>query len=331
MRIKEYEVKPLVSVYFISAYRHDYLERALKSFLKSTKYQKLEIIIVDSSVGEFGEVTRSWLAGINGKLVDKVIYRDKVYCVWSNANEGFKATTGEFIIQLEDDIIFKEDIPVDWIERSIDLFDSNLKLGAVNLASANILDPLSLGFIAPRAVCDAWFPWDCFPSEFQTVSDSMKSGDRMRLNKFKKLNLECRGEHYINTSFSAPSVSMIKLQDEKKMSPEQVEEMRDNGFRVVRDRKIFYISIDEYRRKGGYKSFNLALYQYEYVSNNPSSNKEIGVGGDRGEFAIIKKEVLYSRFSVFKTRIKILIRKNGYLVKSFLLHIIQLVQKKNWP
>lgn len=266
---------PLVSVYFISAYREDYLFAAIKSFRDKTKYGNLELLVVDSSVGEEGLTTRKSIEKNFGTLIDRYIFRDSSFCEWSNANEAFKASKGDYVVQFEDDIILNEDTHENWIQQCIYEFENNSRLGAINLASTKILEPQSVGFISPRNVLEKWHPWDCYPRNFLTITDSMRYGDRRRLEKFHSLDLNCGGIEILKTSFSAPSINMVKIQEELGLNSKDADAMIGTGVYAIRDPRTEYISINEYRERGGYKSFPLSMRELDSERLIISRNKAL--------------------------------------------------------
>jgi glycosyltransferase involved in cell wall biosynthesis len=108
---------PLVSIYWISMYRSEYLIESVKSFLKSTNYPKLELIVIDCSTGKDGITHRNKIKSSN--YFNKKIFRKDWFCTWSNANCGFEQSNGDFIMHLEDDSLFIEGLPKNWLEYEI--------------------------------------------------------------------------------------------------------------------------------------------------------------------------------------------------------------------
>lgn len=245
----------LVSVYWISAYRKDYLARSIESFLASTDYprNRLELIVVDCSVGERGTETRQWLA--TNSALSQVVLRDRLYCSGNNGNKGFEVSHGDYIVQLEDDVIFSNETPKDWIENAIQLIQSG-QTDLVDLWREGAQRRVSCpGFILSRNARQKWGDWPCYPNDFQTVAESQAVGDRKRDEQFRNKGLHCnKGFSYLRTSLDAPSINLSKLMARYGMSYEDAESLLEAHTRVIRIKDGGYISNQQYQAMRGWEA-----------------------------------------------------------------------------
>jgi hypothetical protein len=250
---------PLVSAYWVTGFRSDYLAISIDSFLKSTNYPNLEIIVVDFSIGENGILHRENLNKLN--TVNKFLFREEINCMWSNSNLAFENTHGDFILHFEDDVQMVENTPINWVEDSCKLLDPSIQngIGAINLFASNPDHPQSVAFMSTRNVRDMWHPWPCYPNDFPTVTESMLSGDRIRINRFFELGYRVVSKPYVVTSLNAPSVNLVKIQHSKKLTFQETDKLVMEGFTSQRDADTKYISGPEYSKKAGWRGFNLSL------------------------------------------------------------------------
>lgn len=249
-----------VSVYWIHGYRFEFLLNSIKSFNKATKYANLERVVVDFSVGSDGLVDRKNLEKLlECGEIDKLIFRDKRYCMNNNQNVAVEHCSGDFLLGLEDDTIFIEPFDCNWLSDCIDLLTKSDAPDAMNLVEDGEGPPHTMGFISSRAVRKSWGVWPSYPIDYKTITESFMYGDRARINTFYNLGFSCIGKHLINTSLSAPSLVATKLVIETGMSPEVADELVTEGARVLRDSNIDYIDIGSLKRRGGYKGYKMEL------------------------------------------------------------------------
>ncbi len=250
---------PLVTAYWVTGFRSDYLESAINSFLRSTDYDNLELIIVDFSIGDIGAPHRKNLAKLEEKA--KVIYIEEISCMWSNSNLAFENSEGDYILHFEDDILFSEETPKQWIQQCIEDLVSKAKvgIGAINLFSSNLDHPQSVAFMSTRKVREEWHPWESYPLTFSSVTESMLLGDKNRIQKFFDLGYRVISKDYVLTSLNAPSVNLVKIREVNDLTFKEADDLVANGHFSKRDSRTRYISGSEYTKKGGWKGFEISI------------------------------------------------------------------------
>jgi FkbM family methyltransferase len=299
---------PLVSVYWISMYRSDYLIESVKSFLKSTNYPKLELIVIDCSTGKEGILHRKKIKSSN--YFNKKIFRKDWFCTWGNANYGFEESSGDFIIHLEDDSLFIEGLPKNWLEYEIDNMSKN-KIDAINFFGSPKL-PSSVGFLCSRKARQLWHPWDSYPINFDSISKSQRYGDRIRANKFFQLNLKCDSRDYLLTSLKAPTLNLNKLNIISKIDFSELDKMARSGLRLNRSLKYNYVNFEKYKSINGYLGCD---WNIDESSKITLSEKYII---NKNNF--LKKERSFSKRIIIKNIIKNILKK--ILLNKFLLYLI---------
>lgn len=287
----------LVSVYWISMYRSDYLIQSVKSFLQSTNYPKLELIVIDCSTGKEGILHRKKIKSSN--YFNKIIFRKDWFCTWGNANCGFEESSGDFIIHLEDDSKFIEGLPKNWLEREIENISKN-KIDAVNFFGSPKL-PSSVGFLCSRKARQLWHPWDSYPINFDSISKSQRYGDRIRVNKFFQLNLKCDSKDYLLTSLKAATLNLNKLNVISKIGFSELDKLARSGLRLNRSYKYNYVNFEKYKSINGYLGCDWNIDESSKITlpHKYIVNKNI----------FLKKERSYIKKTIIKNIIKNILKK----------------------
>lgn len=118
---------------------------------------------------------------------------------------------------------------------------------------------MSLGFISPRSVRQVWHPWDCYPNSYETISESLKYGDRARLNVFSELGFRCEDVESIKTSVNVPSIHLVKRQELLNLNAKETDDHMLSGATSIRDPGTGYISVEKLRRLGSLRSYPLHI------------------------------------------------------------------------
>lgn len=252
---------PLVSIYWVSAYRSDYLLNSVNSFFENTNYKNIEIIVVDCSVGKRGYEHRTAIKKSN--IFDKILFRDSIFCLNNNANYAFESCKGDFIIQFEDDIRFKVNTDKDWLYKCVSEIQSG-EFDCIDLFSDSDIHS-GAGSITSRKARRELHPYACYPSDFETVTESMKSAHGKLRDKFRRTNLKLKSNKIIETSMKAPSINFSKIPKLLNISLsnfKKIDGLVDNGYSVYRDKKTEYVDFDTYKEKGTWKTQNHQINSY---------------------------------------------------------------------
>jgi hypothetical protein len=240
---------PRVSVYWLSLHRRIQLKRAVESFLARTCYPELELIVVDCSPED--APVREWIASCG--YFDQMILRERQYCIWNNANSAFEASSGEYILHLENDV---EIVPnsSSWLNYAVEELDRDPQLALSLAIDASETEPHSLGFVTSRNVRRQWHPWKCYPADYSTISESIDRGDRERKARFREMGFHARGILALRHDISAPSMNLTKLHRLHKIPYETLDDAMSRGLRVMRRRDSGYVDLPSYLAAGSWQA-----------------------------------------------------------------------------
>lgn len=124
-RAEATRARPDVSVLIASADRHGLLERCLASLRERTRYDRLEVVVVDTSRDGLGDAAAQ---------ADRVLDWDRPFNYSAVNNLAAEHAAGEFLTLLNDDT---EVLTSDWVER---LLDFALRPG-VGVVGAKLVRP----------------------------------------------------------------------------------------------------------------------------------------------------------------------------------------------
>lgn len=123
-------VKKKVSI-VIPTYNHleDALRPCIESLYQYTNYENIELIIVSNGSTDG---TKEYLDGI--KLKDKpwevkTLFFDEPLGYTKATNEGLKIATGDYILFLNNDVLFQGQVPDTWLNMLLKPFKENPKTG----------------------------------------------------------------------------------------------------------------------------------------------------------------------------------------------------------
>jgi glycosyltransferase involved in cell wall biosynthesis len=112
----------------IPTYNHcqDFLVPCLESIKKFTDLSQVEVLVV---ANECIDNTREYVTSLGEPF--KLIWFDEGLGYTKATNAGIRASIGEFIVLLNNDVVLLEQKPNNWIERLLEPFEKNDKMGIV--------------------------------------------------------------------------------------------------------------------------------------------------------------------------------------------------------
>lgn len=118
-------IYPKISVLFITYTRIDLLKKTYDTFLLNTDYprEKLELILCDDGSPEFIQDEMKKLK------FDKYLFATKNEGMARNVNKGILATSGKYILQLQDDWLCKG--PSNYLKLGIKALEENTEIGLI--------------------------------------------------------------------------------------------------------------------------------------------------------------------------------------------------------
>jgi hypothetical protein len=247
---------PLVSVFWISGYRGTSVVQLIDRFLKQTYWPKLELLVVDWSVGDDPLRTRDHLK--NYQHIDRLLLRDQAYCVFNNTNHVRGICRGQFILGFEDDSRLVEGVSPDWLEKMIEQMTSD-DIDDVNLWSLDYMPPTLA--VLSRANPERPFPrYPEYPEEFSTISESQRLGNMAFRERYKSSGRKLIGIPCTETSLAIPGRNLAQLKDLTNLSWGEIDELSKSGVGLQRMSSVDFVQSHEYARLGGWQGMNWTIH-----------------------------------------------------------------------
>jgi hypothetical protein len=221
-----------------------------------TDWSPLELIVVDWSVGEDPLSTRTRI--LESGVFDKVLLRDQRYCVYNNTNLARENSSGCYLVGFEDDVRLRRDAPKSWLSFLVQEMQENC-LDDVSLWSESCSSPPSLAYISSVMSVSPFPRYDCYPSEFSTISESMRRGASFFAERYRRSGRRLRGIPLVETSLSVPSRNLAKLSDLAGYSWKKLDELVEKGVALERMNNVDFVSADQYARMGGWEGMNWTI------------------------------------------------------------------------
>ncbi len=142
---------PLVSIIVVTYGNWPMTRHCVQSLIRQSAYPNLEIILVDN--GSAADM-RQGLAGFVDPRIRVILLPKNTGFAIGNS-EGLRASTGKYIILLNNDTI----VPNNWVYRLIRAFNVNEKLGMVGPVSNSVGNDQMLDYVQSSALYGADEPW----------------------------------------------------------------------------------------------------------------------------------------------------------------------------
>ena len=242
-----------MSVYWISGYRGESVVNLAREFRERTDWPALELIVVDWSIGDDPLNTRAKIQ--ESGVFDRVLLRDQRYCVYNNTNFARSNSRGRYLVGFEDDVKLRRDTPNSWLSLLIEVMREEA-LDDVSLWSEKCPSPPPLAHISSMSSAIPFPRFDCYPTEFGTISESMRRGASIFTEKYRRSGRKFRGIPLVETSLSSPSRNLAKLSDLAGYSWRTIDEFVENGVTLERMNDVSFVSADQYEQMGGWESMD---------------------------------------------------------------------------
>ena len=242
---------PRVCVIWTSGFRADYLIELATDFLGRTDYPNLRTLVIDWGISNPEDESRRRL--ITSGVFDQVILRNQKSCKRGNLNFAFDMCKDEFIIQLEDDVRLKRNIPKAWLAEIVQRM-THEQLDDFCLWQPNATFPSSLASISTQESIRRQTPFPQHPEQFKTISESLRRADGLCTLNYKTLGLKCNGASLVETSMSIPSYNLNKLAELRSLPFVTLDKMSDIGVRLIRRNDVDWVDFNEYRDLGGWET-----------------------------------------------------------------------------
>lgn len=243
---------PLVSVFWISGYRGDSVVRLIERFLNQTSWPNLELLVVDWSTDKDQLGTRDHLKGC--QHINKLLLREKHYCVFNNFNLARKMCEGEYILCFEDDSRLVDNISPSWLELLLERM-SREDIDDVNLWSHDYMPPTlaALSRVNPKRP----FPrYPEYPVEFSSITESQRLGNRAFRERYRDSGRRIIGVPCTETSLSLAGRNLAQLKDLTELSWSEIDDLARAGAGLQRMQDVGFVTSDQYSRLGGWQAMN---------------------------------------------------------------------------
>lgn len=115
-----------IGICIVTHSRLDLLKKCLEAVVQTTGHLCREILVWDNASTD---ATRDYLIGMRAQTDIRVIFHDKN--IGTNAKGlALEALTGDYLVGIDDDVVF---LPSNWIERMLDAFQTEPRLGYLAL------------------------------------------------------------------------------------------------------------------------------------------------------------------------------------------------------